>query len=194
LPAVLGVIEMSARKIPNLEKSLVLVGMMGAGKSAIGQRLAGSLGIEFFDADEEIESAAGRSIPDIFEYYGEQFFREGERRVILRLLKGPIKVVATGGGAYMNDETRAEIKERAHSIWLRADIDTLWRRVSRRSNRPMLHTANPKKTLQDLIEKRYSVYGEADITVESTDGPHQQTVDRVINAVNEFLGNINDVQ
>ena len=183
---------MSARKIPNLEKSLVLVGMMGAGKSAIGQRLAGSLGIEFFDADEEIESAAGRSIPDIFEYYGEQFFREGERRVILRLLKGPIKVVATGGGAYMNDETRAEIKERAHSIWLRADM--LWRRVSRRSNRPMLHTANPKKTLQDLIEKRYSVYGEADITVESTDGPHQQTVDRVINAVNEFLGNINDVQ
>ena len=187
-------IEMSARKIPDLEKTLVLVGMMGAGKSAIGQRLAGSLGIEFFDADEEIESAAGCSIPDIFEYHGEQFFREGERRVILRLLKGPIKVVATGGGAFMHDETRAEIKERAHSIWLRADIDTLWRRVSRRSNRPMLHTTNPKKTLQDLIEKRYPVYGEADITVESTDGPRQQTVDRVINAVNEFLGNINDVQ
>ena len=185
---------MIARKIPGLDKNLVLVGMMGAGKSAIGQRLAVSLGIEFFDADDEIELAAACSIPDIFELHGEQAFREGERRVILRLLNGPIKVVATGGGAFMNDETRAAIKERAHSIWLRADIETLWRRVSRRNNRPMLHTDDPKGTLQDLIEERYPVYSEADITVESTDGPRQQTVDLVISAVNEFLGKTNDVE
>ena len=116
---------MSARKIPDLEKPLVLVGMMGAGKSAIGRRLSASLDIEFVDADDEIESAAGCSIPDIFEHHGEQAFRDGERRVILRLLDGPLKVVATGGGAFMNEETRAAIKEHAHSIWLRADFDTL---------------------------------------------------------------------
>ena len=185
---------MSARKIRGLEKTLVLVGMMGAGKSAIGQRLAGSLGIEFFDADHEIESAAACSIADIFEIHGEQAFREVERRVILRLLNGPIKVVATGGGAFMKDETRAAIKQRAHSIWLRADIDTLWQRVSRRNNRPMLHTDDPKGTLQNLIEERYPVYSDADITVDSTDGSRQQTVDRVINALNEYLGKINNVQ
>ena len=179
---------MFPRKIPDLEKPLVLVGMMGAGKSAIGRRLSTSLDIEFVDADDEIESAAGCSIPDIFEHHGEQAFRDGERRVILRLLDGPLKVVATGGGAFMNEETRAAIREHAHSIWLRADFDTLWRRVSRRNNRPMLHTADPQATLRDLIEKRYPVYSEADITVESTDGPREETVDRVIRAVNGYLG------
>ena len=174
---------MSSQEIPTLSKPVVLVGMMGAGKSAIGRRLADRLGLSFLDADNEIEAAAGCSIPDIFEMHGEEAFRDGERRVILRLLSGPVKVIATGGGAFMNAETRQAIKAQSVSIWLRADFDTLWRRVSRRNNRPMLKTDNPQETLQRLIDERYPVYAEADLTVESTDGPRDATVERVIVAL-----------
>jgi len=177
---------MSPREQLLLRKPLVLVGMMGAGKSAIGRRVADRPGLDFADADTEIEAAAGCSIPDIFELHGEEGFREGERRVILRLLEGPVRVVATGGGAFMNRETRAAIKERAISVWLRADFETLWRRVSRRGNRPMLKTDNPRETLRALIEERSPVYSEADLAVDSTDGPRSATVDRVIAALETY--------
>jgi len=160
--------------------------MMGAGKSAIGRRVAERLNMDFMDADNEIESAAGCSIPDIFERHGEEAFRDGERRVILRLLEGPVKVIATGGGAFMNEQTRAAIKELSVSVWLRADFETLWRRVSRRDNRPMLKTSDPQGTLQKLIDERYPTYSEADLTVESTDGPRDATVDRVIDALEAY--------
>jgi len=178
---------MSSRTVPDIAKSLVLVGMMGAGKSAIGRRVADRLGLQFVDTDNEIENAAGCSISDIFELHGEQAFRDGERRVIRRLLYGPVKVVATGGGSFMDVETRQTIKEFANSIWLRADFDTLWQRVNKRSNRPMLKTADPQGTLRRLIEVRYPIYAEADLTVESIDGPRDETVDRVLDALAEYL-------
>lgn len=174
---------MSSQELLTLSKPVVLVGMMGAGKSAIGRRLADRLGLTFLDADNEIEAAAGCTIPDIFEMHGEEAFRDGERRVILRLLDGPVKIIATGGGAFMNAETRQAIKTQSISVWLRADFDTLWRRVSRRNNRPMLKTDNPQETLRRLIDERYPVYAEADLTVESTDGPRDATVERVIVAL-----------
>ena len=160
--------------------------MMGAGKSAIGRRVAERLNLDFMDADNEIESAAGCSIPDIFERHGEEAFRDGERRVILRLLEGPVKVIATGGGAFMNEQTRAAIKELSVSVWLRADFETLWRRVSRRDNRPMLKTSDPQGTLKKLIDERYPTYSGADLTVESTDGPRDATVDWVIDALEAY--------
>ena len=181
-----GAIDMSSRSYPVPAKPIVFVGMMGAGKSAIGRRVADRLNLEFMDADNEIESAAGCSIPDIFERHGEEEFREGERRVILRLLEGPVKVIATGGGAFMNEQTRAAIKALSDSVWLRADFETLWRRVSRRDNRPMLKTADPQGTLQKLIDERDPTYSEADLTVESTDGPRDATVDRVIDALEAY--------
>ncbi len=160
--------------------------MMGAGKSAIGRRVAERLNLDFMDADNEIESAAGCSIPDIFKRHGEEAFRDGERRVILRLLEGPVKVIATGGGAFMNEQTRAAIKELSVSVWLRADFETLWRRVSRRDNRPMLKTSDPQGTLKKLIDERYPTYGGANLTVESTDGPRDATVDWVIDALEAY--------
>ncbi len=178
---------MSFRTVPNIGKSIVFVGMMGAGKSSIGRRVANRLGLQFVDSDDEIENAAGCSISDIFELHGEQSFRDVERRVIRRLLDGPVKVVATGGGSFMNLKTRQTIKECAHSIWLRADYDTLWRRVNKRSNRPMLKTADPQGTLRRLIEERYPTYAEADLTVESIDGPRDATVDRVLDGLVEYL-------
>ena len=178
---------MSCREFPEFNKSIVFIGMMGAGKSAIGRRTAERLKLQFVDADDEIENAAGCSISDIFELHGEQAFRDGERRVIQRLLDGPVKVIATGGGAFMNEATRAAIKACAHSIWLRADFNTLWRRVSRRNNRPLLKTADPQGTLRGLIEERYPVYAEADLIVDSTDGPRVATVDRVIDALVAYL-------
>ena len=178
---------MSCREFPEFNKSIVFIGMMGAGKSVIGRRTAERLKLKFVDADDEIENAAGCSISDIFELHGEQAFRDGERRVIRRLLDGPVKVVATGGGAFMNEATRAAIKAVAHSIWLRADFDTLWRRVSHRSNRPLLKTADPQATLRGLIEERYPVYAKADLIVDSTDGPLVATVDRVVDALVVYL-------
>ena len=178
---------MSFREFPVFTKSIVFVGMMGAGRSAIGRRAAERLKLQFVDADDEIEKAAGCSISDIFELHGEQAFRDGERRVIQRLLGGPVKVIATGGGAFMNESTRAAIKAYAHSIWLRADFDTLWRRVNRRNNRPLLKSADPQATLRGLSEERYPVYMKADLIVDSTDGPRVATVDRVIDALVAYL-------
>lgn len=171
-----------------LPKPLVLVGLMGAGKSAVGRRLAALLAVSFIDVDAEIEKAAGCAISEIFEREGEEGFRAGERRVVTRLLDSePVHVLATGGGAFMNPVTRALIRERAISLWLRADLDVLFERVSRRSHRPLLKTADPKGTLAALIEKRYPVYGEADIVVDSGEGPIGAMVERVFAALQDYL-------
>lgn len=171
-----------------LPKPLVLVGLMGAGKSAVGRRLAARLDVPFIDADVEIEKAAGCAISEIFEREGEDGFRSGERRVVARLLNTePVHVLATGGGAFMDPETRALIKAKGISLWLRADLEVLFERVSRRSHRPLLKTANPKGTLAALMAKRYPVYAEADIVVDSADGPIGVMIDKVIAAVRHFL-------
>lgn len=154
-----------------LTRTVALVGMMGAGKSTIGRRLAQRLGAPFVDADTEIERAAGCSIPDIFKTYGEEAFRDGERRVIARLLQDPPHVLAMGGGAYMSPETQAETKANAVSIWLDTDLDTLFRRVSRRGNRPMLYVDDPRAELEKLLEERRPVYAKADLTVHGGDAP-----------------------
>jgi shikimate kinase len=168
-------------------RSLVLVGLMGAGKSTIGRRLAQKLGLPFLDADQEIETAAGMTIPEIFAVYGEDYFRDGERRVIARLLQqGPI-VLATGGGAFMSEETRQRIAERGISIWLRADLDVLMRRVRRRSNRPLLQTPDPEGTMRKLIDVRYPIYGESDLTIESYDAPHDRIVSDITGALTRRL-------
>lgn len=172
-----------------LERSIVLVGLMGSGKSAIGRRLAARIGMEFIDADAEIEAAAGLSINDIFEVHGEAAFRDGERRVIARLLAQPAHVLATGGGAFMDAETRKYVKERGISIWLRADFGVLLRRVSRRDNRPLLKVDDKEEVLRGLIEERYPTYGEANITVQSQDGPHEETVGEALKALRQFLEN-----
>jgi|SRR6185312_4366454 len=165
------------------QRTIALVGLMGAGKSSIGRRLATALGLPFKDADDEVERAAARSIPDIFEELGEPAFRDGERRVIARLLQDPPHVLATGGGAFMNPETRALIKANATSVWLRADMDVLLRRVGRRNDRPLLQQEDPRVVLERLAAERYPVYAEADITVESGDAAHQSTVDAIIAAL-----------
>ncbi|WP_022728743.1 shikimate kinase [Fodinicurvata sediminis] len=160
---------------------IVLVGLMGAGKSCVGRRLATRYGLSFIDADSEIEAAAGCSIPEIFARDGEEAFRTGERKVIARLLRSDKPaVIATGGGAYMNAETRAEIHQHGLAVWLRAELDVLARRTSKRDNRPLLKKGNPRQVLAELIETRYPVYAEADITVESREGPIDATVDEVV--------------
>jgi shikimate kinase len=164
-------------------KTVVFVGLMGVGKTCIGRRLAQRLELPFVDADKEIEEAARCTIPEFFERYGEQQFREGERRVILRLLDNPVHVLSTGGGAFMDPQTRAAIRARAISIWLRADLDLMLRRVSRRNDRPLLQVADPRAKLQELIDLRYPVYAEADITVDSMDGPPDATLERVVGAL-----------
>ena len=164
-------------------KTVVFVGLMGVGKTCIGKRLAQRLELPFIDADKEIEEAARCTIPEFFERYGEQQFREGERRVILRLVDNPVHVLSTGGGAFMDPQTRAAIRERAISIWLRADLDLMLRRVSRRNDRPLLQVADPRAKLQELIDQRYPVYAEADITVDSMDGPPDATLERVMGAL-----------
>jgi len=160
---------------------------MGAGKSHIGRRLAQRLKLPFVDADHEIEKAAGRSIEDIFREFGEDEFRQGERRVISRLLDENKIVLATGGGAFMNDETRERIIEKSVSVWLRADLDLLLKRTSRRDNRPLLKTGDPREILQRLINERYPVYANADITVDSVDGPGGTTVNRVVDALARWI-------
>ena len=167
--------------VPN--RTIVLVGLMGAGKTNIGRRLAARLDLPFFDSDGEIEAAAGETIEEIFRNRGEAMFREGERRVIARLLDQPTHVLATGGGAFMDPATRAVIARRGVSVWLRADLEILLARVSRRSNRPLLKEGNPRVVLNELIERRYPIYGEADITIDSGDGPPDLTATRTIAAL-----------
>ncbi len=165
--------------------SLILVGLMGAGKSSVGKRLAARLNIPFVDADTAIEEAAGMSIADIFSIYGEAAFRDGERRVIARLLKSGPQVLATGGGAYMNEQTRDEIKAAGISIWLKADLDTLMQRVSRRSTRPLLKTHDPEGTMRALMDVRYPIYAHADYTIYSRDEPHDQVVDEIFQVLSK---------
>ncbi len=168
-------------------RSIVLVGLMGAGKTTIGRRLASLLALPFRDADVEIEAAAGMVVADIFSSYGETAFRDGEKRVIARLLdEGPL-VLATGGGAYMDAETRARIARTAVSVWLKADHGTLMQRVRRRSHRPLLRTADPDGTMRQLMSERYPVYGLADLTVESRDAFHERVTQDVVEALRAHL-------
>jgi len=168
-----------------LKRTVALVGMMGAGKSSVGRRLAARLGVPFRDADSEIEAAAGCTIAEIFDRFGEQDFRDGERRVIARLLGQPPHVLATGGGAFIDPRTRAEIKAQAVSIWLRASIELLTGRVQRRDTRPLLRQGDPKEILTRLLAEREPIYAEADIQLDSEEGPHAAVVERIIAALGE---------
>jgi shikimate kinase len=169
-------------------RSIVLIGLMGAGKTAVGKRLAAKLDLPFTDADSEIELAAGQTVSEIFADYGEPYFRQGEARVIARLLRGGPQVLATGGGAYMDARTRANIKAAGISIWLKADLPVLLHRVRRRDNRPLLASGDPDKVMRELMEKRYPIYAEADITVESREVPHDVIVADVLDALSRWLG------
>jgi len=166
-------------------RNIVLIGMMGAGKTSVGKRLAMALGIPFTDADHEIETAANMTIPEIFETYGEDHFRDGERKVIARLLSDGPKVIATGGGAIVNTETRKRIARKSISVWLKADLQILLERVRRRSNRPLLRSADPEAVLRGLLAEREPLYTQADITVTSRNTPHQTII-------NEILGNLEE--
>jgi shikimate kinase len=169
-------------------RSVVLVGMMGAGKSSIGRRLAARLGIPFVDADAEIEKAAQMTIPDIFAVRGEAEFRAGEARVIARLLDGGPQVLATGGGAFMHPDTRALVASKGIAVWLKAEFEVLMKRIRRRHDRPLLKTDDPAATLRRLIEERYPVYGLADITVQSRDVLHDKIVEEIVSAIAGRLG------
>jgi shikimate kinase len=169
-------------------RTIVMVGMMGAGKSSIGRRLATRLGLPFVDADAEIEQAANATITEIFESHGEAYFRDGERRVIQRLLDGAPKVLAAGGGAFIQPETRAAIRAGAISIWLKADRDLIIARVKRRSNRPLLKTADPEAVIDRLIAERYPTYAEADLHIQSRDVAHDLVVDDIFAALDDYLG------
>ena len=168
-------------------RSIVLVGMMGVGKSTIGRRLALRLKLPFVDADTEIEAAAGMTIPEIFERHGEPHFRDGEARVIARLLDGGPIVLATGGGAFMREETRNRIRDKAVSLWLKADADVIMKRVKRRADRPLLQTEDPAATVSRLLEAREPVYQNADLTIWSRDVPHDRIVDECIDALRARL-------
>lgn len=177
-------------RIPRLlgGRTIVMVGMMGAGKSSIGRRLAARLGLPFVDADTEIEQAANATIPEIFETHGEAYFRDGERRVIQRLLDGTPKVLATGGGAFINAETREAIRAAGVSVWLKADRDLILQRVRRRSNRPLLKTPNPEATVDKLLAERDPIYAEADIHVQSRDVAHEVVIADMLSALDAWLG------
>jgi shikimate kinase len=164
-------------------RSIVLVGLMGAGKSSIGRRLAHRLGLPFVDADTEIEKAADLTIPEIFDRHGEAYFRSGEVRVVARILDAGPQVLATGGGAYMNADTRARIRARGISIWLKADLDVLMKRVKRRGDRPLLKADDPQAVLKRLMDERYPVYAEAELTVLSREATHEEVVEDVIRAL-----------
>lgn len=175
---------MSTKTEPRLIRPVVLVGLMGAGKTSVGTRLAARLDAPFRDSDDEVEKAAAMTIPEIFERYGEAEFRDGERRVIRRLLEGPPHVLATGGGAFMNPETRALIRELAVSVWIKADLDLLVSRTEGRCHRPLLNRGNPRETLARLIDERYPTYAEADVTVESRKGQsHNEMAGRIVRAL-----------
>jgi shikimate kinase len=166
-----------------LSRTVALVGMMGAGKSSVGRRLAARLGVPFKDADSEIELAAGRPISEIFDSFGEDAFRDGERKVIARLLGEAPHVLATGGGAFIDASTRTRLKESAVTVWIKAPVDVLLARVKRRDNRPLLRGTDPRGTLERLLGEREPIYAEADIAIESDDGPHSMAVDQIIAAL-----------
>lgn len=168
------------------QRPLVLVGLMGVGKTTIGRRLAVRLGLPFVDADEEIEKAAGMSVQEIFDKFGEAHFRDGERRVIARLIDGKAKVIATGGGAFVNDETKALILDRAIAVWLDADIDVLIDRIARREGRPLLKGRDPREVLTRLAEERRPHYERAPIRIRSSASPHEATVDKIMKAVQQW--------
>jgi shikimate kinase len=185
-----------ARRLPRLageiksrlgERSIVLVGLMGCGKSSVGRRLAAALDLSFVDADDEIELAAGQSIPEVFARYGEDHFRDRESRIISRILDTGPQVLATGGGAYMRAETREKIAACGISVWLKAELSVLMNRVRRRTDRPLLKTANPVETMRQLMDVRYPVYGKADITVLSREAPHDVMVGEILKAVHKKL-------
>jgi shikimate kinase len=169
-------------------QTVALVGMMGAGKSSIGRRLAARLGLPFVDADAEIEQAANATISEIFEQHGEDYFRDGERRVIQRLLDGKPKIIATGGGAFVQPETREAIRGGAISLWLKADRDLILSRVRRRSNRPLLKADDPDTVVDRLIAERYPIYAEADIHIQSRDVAHEVVIDEIFVALDNHLG------
>lgn len=170
-----------------LRRPIVLVGLMGAGKSCVGRRLAARLGIPFVDSDVEFEAAAGCTISDFFARYGEPAFREGERKVIARLMEGPLAVLATGGGAFCDPDTRARIQADAISVWIRADLDLLVKRTSGRDHRPLLKTGDPREILSRLMNARYPLYAQADITVDTTDEPPEVTVAKVLDELARFV-------
>ena len=172
-----------------LDRPVALVGLMGAGKSSVGRRLATALGVPFRDSDDEVERAAGQTISDIFSSLGEPAFREGERRVIARLLDEPPHILATGGGAFVNEQTRQLIKDKALSIWLKADVDVLVRRVGRKDTRPLLRDQDPREVLERLAQARNPIYAQADIIVETGDTPHQASVEAVLNALAQLQEN-----
>jgi shikimate kinase len=176
-----------AATLPSIDRSIVLVGLMGAGKSTIGRRLARRIGLPFVDTDDEIERAADHSIPEIFDRFGEDSFRDGERRVIARLVQGPPKVIATGGGAFVNPETRRLILERCLALWLDADLEVLAERVSRRDTRPLLRDKEPLPVLRELAERRNPVYAEAHIHLRSGPAAHERTVDEIVAALTAWF-------
>jgi shikimate kinase len=173
--------------LPSPDRCIVLVGLMGAGKTTVGRRLARRLGLPFVDSDSEIELAADHSIAEIFQRFGEEGFRDGERRVIARLIDGPPKVIATGGGAFMNDETRALILDRCIAVWLEADPETLAGRVARRNHRPLLHGKDPLPLLRELSALRNPVYAQAHLHVQSHSVPHERAVERIVEALREWM-------
>jgi shikimate kinase len=175
----------TARHLP---KTIVLVGLMGAGKSCIGRRLAARLDVPFVDADAEIEKAAGLSVAEIFEKYGEPYFRDGERRVMTRLLQDEPCILAAGGGAFMDEDTRKLIKQNAVSLWLRAELDTLVTRTKGRSHRPLLNSGDPRETLQQLMDTRYPIYGEADVAIDTGMDNPNVTAARALEALEKHMG------
>lgn len=185
--------EIETKQAAGLNRTVVLVGLMGAGKSTVGRRLADRLGVSFVDSDSEIETAADMTIPEIFERFDEQYFRDGERRVIARLLADEPCVLATGGGAFLSSENRKMIGEGGVSVWIKADLETLWDRVKDKTSRPLLNGDDPKGVLTKLLEARYPLYGTADIVVNSAAGdPHEVVVAAIIEAL-ENAGYLPDV-
>lgn len=173
--------------VARINKPVVLIGLMGAGKSTVGRRLASVMGRDFIDADDAIEDAAQRSISEIFAEFGEAYFRDGERRVIARLMEESNGVIATGGGAFVDPETRALILEKGIAVWIDCDIETLVERTSRRNHRPLLKTGDPREILTRLLNERGPLYAEAQVRVKSDEGPHADTAHAILRAIEDYL-------